>query len=74
MRVAGEMASADQIKALIRSHSMDGYLGEQARNRGSIHSDYWNGMAADLAAKGVIGIYPVSGWRNDLPERDRSEK
>jgi len=53
---------------------MDGYLGEQARNRGSIHSDYWNGMAADLAAKGVIGIYPVSGWRNDLPERDRSEK
>jgi hypothetical protein len=48
-------------------------LGDQARNRGSIHSDIWQGTAADLAARGVVGIYPVSGWWKDQPQRDRSE-
>ena len=64
----------DEAKPDNASDSMDWYLGEQARNRGSIHSDFWNGTAADLAAKGAIGIYPVSGWWKDLPKRDRSEK
>lgn len=48
------------------------FLGEQARNKGSIHSDFWTGTAADLAERGVIGIYPVSGWWKDQPKRDRS--
>lgn len=48
------------------------YLGEQTRNKGSIHSDIWVGTAADLAERGVIGIYPVSGWWKDQPKRDRS--
>jgi hypothetical protein len=55
------------------SDSSGWYLGEQARNRGSIHSDIWDGSAADLAARGMVGIYPVSGWWKDLPSRDRSE-
>jgi hypothetical protein len=25
-----------------------------------------------LAARGAIGVYPVSGWWKDLPKRDRS--
>ncbi len=49
------------------------FLGEQARNKGSIHSDIWVGTAADLADRGVIGIYPVSGWWKDQPKRDRSQ-
>jgi hypothetical protein len=49
------------------------FLGEQARNKGSIHSDVWTGTAADLAERGVIGVYPVSGWWKDQPKRDRSE-
>lgn len=49
------------------------FLGEQARNRGSIHSDVWVGMAADLAECGVIGIYPVSGWWKEQKNRDRSD-
>jgi hypothetical protein len=49
------------------------FLGEIARNKGSIHSDVWVGTAADLAERGVVGIYPVSGWWKDQPKRDRSE-
>lgn len=43
------------------------FLGEQTRNKGSVHSDIWVGTAADLAERGVIGIYPVSGWWKDQP-------
>jgi hypothetical protein len=49
------------------------FLGEQARNKGSIHSDTWAGTAAALAERAVIGVYPVSGWWKDQPKRDRSE-
>jgi hypothetical protein len=50
------------------------FLGEQTRNKGSLHSDIWVGTAADLAERGVIGIYPVSGWWKDQPKRDRSSR
>ncbi len=49
------------------------FLGEVARNKGSIHSDIWVGTAADLAERGWVGVYPVSGWWKDQPRRDRSE-
>ena len=34
----------------------------QVRDRGSIHSDIWEGTAADLAASNLIAIYPRIGW------------
>jgi hypothetical protein len=37
-------------------------LGPQVRTRGSVHSDWWTGTAADLANCGFIAVYPVSGW------------
>lgn len=37
-------------------------IGIQGRHRGSLHSDIWTGSAADLASRGVIGVYPASGW------------
>lgn len=49
------------------------FLGEQARSKGSVHSDVWTGTAADLAERGMIGVYPVSGWWKDQPRRDRSD-
>ncbi len=49
------------------------FLGTRTRDRGSIHSDIWSGLAADLAEREVIAIYPVSGWWKDQPSRDRSE-
>ncbi len=37
-------------------------IGEQARDKGSIHSDIWKGTAADLADSNKIVIYPGIGW------------
>jgi hypothetical protein len=54
------------------SDSSDWFLGEQARKKGSLHSDTWVGTAADLAGRGVIGICPVGGWWKEQPKRDRS--
>ena len=64
----------DERKPGAGSDSSDWYLGEQARNRGSLHSDIWVGTAADLAARGHMGVYPVSGWWKDQPKRDRSDE
>jgi len=55
------------------SDSSEWFLGVNARNRGSLHSDRWVGTAADLAERGVIGIYPVTGWWKEQPKRDRSK-
>jgi len=49
------------------------YLGPRARNRGSIHSDILAGFAADIAERGTIAVYPVTGWWKELKKRDRSE-
>lgn len=54
--------------------SSEWYLGAQAREHGSIHSDFLQGFAADIAERGVIGVFPVGGWWKDQPKRDRSEQ
>lgn len=41
------------------------------RNKGSIHSDIWKGSAADLAERGYIGVYPVSGWWRERHQLNR---
>lgn len=48
------------------------FLGETARNKGSLHSDCWTGSAFDLAEKWAICVYPVSGWWKDEKSKDRS--
>lgn len=48
------------------------FLGDHARSKGSLHCDVWEGTAADLAERNVIGVYPVSGWWKDQPSHDRS--
>lgn len=37
-------------------------IGDQLRRRGSIHSDVWSGSAAELANRGLLAVYPASGW------------
>lgn len=37
-------------------------VGPYGRHRGSIHSDYWRGSAADLATSKLLAIYPKTGW------------
>lgn len=63
----------DEGKPSTGGDSAEWFLGEQARNRGSLHSDILECSAADLAERGVIAVYPVSGWWKDQPNRDRSE-
>ncbi|WP_312922932.1 S8 family peptidase [Empedobacter brevis] len=37
-------------------------IGANNRSSGSIHSDFWEGTAADLATCNHIAVYPVIGW------------
>lgn len=37
-------------------------IGKDNRNNGSIHSDFWEGTAAELATCNHIAVYPVIGW------------
>ncbi|WP_462381268.1 S8 family peptidase [Pseudomonas sp. Marseille-QA0892] len=46
-------------------------LGTQTRHRGSLHSDIWRGTAAELADRGMIGIYPALGWWKTLLKQER---
>jgi hypothetical protein len=52
-----------------RTSDQNWFLGAKLRTHGSIHSDVWTGSAADLAARGMIGIYPVGGWWKEKKER-----
>lgn len=40
----------------------DRWLIGNARNVGSIHSDIWQGTAAELAASNLIAVHPAIGW------------
>ncbi|MFC9354794.1 S8 family peptidase [Arthrobacter sp. NPDC057013] len=52
-------------------------IGPNQRNLGSLHQDIWEGSGQELAASGVLAVYPVGGWwkrnlrkdRLDLPVR-----
>jgi len=37
-------------------------IGTQNRHKGSLHSDIWQGKAAELASRGTLAVYPVAGW------------
>jgi hypothetical protein len=41
------------------------------RDRGSLHSDFWLGSAADLAERDAIGVFPVGGWWKEKPYLER---
>lgn len=47
-------------------------LGPQRRVRGSLHVDHWKGPAIELAARGAVAVYPVTGWWKERKKRDRS--
>lgn len=49
-------------------------LGTQNRHRGSLHSDIWKGPAAELASRGVLAVYPVSGWWKTRPKLERYDQ
>ncbi len=48
-------------------------FGPRAHGTGSIHTDIWKGTAADLARRGLLAVYPVTGWWKENKSRDRSD-
>lgn len=58
-------AARDEELGLTKTTSSDAsrwFVGPDLRSAGSIHSDVWEGTAVQLAARGLVGIYPVIGW------------
>jgi len=48
-------------------------LGANNRSSGSIHSDSWEGTAAELATCNLIAIYPVIGWWRERKHLNKVE-
>jgi len=46
-------------------------IGSNGRDMGSVHSDIWQGTAAELATCNLVGVYPVIGWWRERPWLDR---
>lgn len=46
-------------------------IGARNRHRGSVHTDIWKGSAVDLARRGVLAVFPVSGWWKTRPKQER---
>ena len=49
-------------------------IGSKNRSSGSIHSDFWEGTAAELATCNHIAVYPVIGWWRERKHLGKVEK
>jgi hypothetical protein len=69
-----QAARAEEQGTVLSSSGTDTWaLGPKVRNAGSLHSDYWQGTAADLAQRSAIAVYPVGGWWKENPAHKRYE-
>ena len=50
------------------------FFGAQARDKGSIHSDIWEGSAQDLATSNLIAVSPRIGWWRERSYLGKCEK
>lgn len=46
-------------------------VGADGRTNGSVHSDWWTGLATELAACDRIAVYPVTGWWKERAHKGR---
>lgn len=46
-------------------------VGQHGRSQGSIHSDMWEGTAAELAGCRSLAVFPVTGWWRERKHLDR---
>ena len=61
----------DEKRPDTKSASDHWLIGANGRDKGSIHSDIWQGSAADLAESGIIAVYPVIGWWRERPHKNK---
>lgn len=56
-------AARDEEEGTRSAASDQGWLiGSQNRHKGSLHCDVWRGTAIELAARGVLAVFPALGW------------
>jgi hypothetical protein len=67
-----QLALAEEERRPTNPADVGWTLGPTLRTTGSLHTDLWEGSAADLARRGALAIYPVTGWWKENPKRDRS--
>jgi hypothetical protein len=64
----------DEEEGTIKPPNDPNWLLGNFRNKGSIHKDIWRGTAADLAARGLLAIYPAMGWWRTRTKLERFNK
>jgi len=64
----------EERRPVSQSDASQWIFGPDRRAPGSLHTDIWRGTAADLAQRGALAVYPVTGWRKERPDRDRSDR
>jgi hypothetical protein len=72
-RINAEAREEDQSYAAA-GNDTGWFFGPRLRNRGSLHSDLWEGTAADLASRHAIAIYPTGGWWREKPALQRADR
>jgi hypothetical protein len=72
-RINAEAREEDQSYAA-PGNDTGWFFGPRLRNRGSLHSDIWEGTAADLASRHAIAIYPTGGWWREKPALQRADR
>lgn len=75
-RFHSRISAAAEQEEETRNASTSKYwlLGEDARHKGSIHSDIWcHGTAQDLADSSQLAVFPVKGWWSERTHLKRGE-
>lgn len=48
-------------------------IGSDNRSNGSIHSDFWEGTAAELATCNMLSVFPIIGWWRERKQLNKVE-
>ncbi len=68
------LAEEERRPSTDSSDSSEWLFGPTQRTAASLHTDIWQGTAADLAQRGALAVYPVTGWWKENKARDGSEQ
>lgn len=68
-------SARDEERGVFHSGDDSNWLiGPRNRHKGSLHGDIWRGSAAELARRGVMGVYPAVGWWKTRPKLGRFDQ
>jgi hypothetical protein len=68
------VAARDEDEEITTSAGSERWtIGKKYRSSGSMHSDYWQGSAAELATCNLIAIYPIIGWWRERKNQKKVE-